>query len=814
MRRCRSLLIFIFFLLVILSGCGSGGGSGASAGTGTLLIDMPSGKSYSPAAYYEVVIADPVTLQPVVPSVRIIPPNTSVTIENVPLGNKLVKIEQFDENNNQIGYGSSVVNVIAGNNPKVTITVNNENAYWLIVHPVRSQWLTAQTPVEELDVAMNMVSMNRWSGSLSVQTPDGARYSMGDLGPGGSIYVQNYSYGYPPSSQTGAVLGGRGTGSYFEARASLSSASVPGDYTFQDNTGTLSKVVTSDAGYPQAPQISSPSSQSEPPLDSDIAVTWQPLGGSYKYLCEAYRLQESSSGNPIYTHYWSSVDTRDMNFACPNLLNKFISSLSSNTGATIPANTFPDGTEDIIIAVWAFPADQINIDPYSRTVDPYAQVGRAVIPTGMQAIILYPSAAKDPLVESVSPGSGRPLTVVTVSGDYFGYSHTGNSLSFNGTEVTAANVISWNYQQIICRVPVGAATGPVVVTTSTGPSNTDVIFTVDETPYIFSVNPPCGPVLSTVTINGVNFGPTQGASVVSFNGVDASLASSWSDTSIICQVPASASPGPVVVTTTQGTSNDDVIFGVTPAITSIGPDSGYIGSNTTITGSNFGASQGDGVLMFNGGAYAIITYWNDCLITCQVPDGAISGPVVVITQYGQSNNDKTYTVIPHILNVSPGSGPADTNVTVTGTAFGFARGTSTVSFNGVNAASYLSWTDTCVMCAVPPSASTGPVVLTTNDGSSNNDKTFTVTGPPEFPPSVGNISPSSGPAGTIVTIYGLNFGNSQDTVEFNGIAAAINSWVDNQIVCVAPDGGSTGPVTVTVDGIRSNEDKDFIYEEP
>jgi len=76
-----------------------------------------------------------------------------------------------------------------------------------------------------------------------------------------------------------------------------------------------------------------------------------------------------------------------------------------------------------------------------------------------------------------------------------------------------------------------------------------------QTPTIGSLLPTNGPVGSTVVINGSGFGLTQSASKVTFNGVDAGLASGWSDTQITTTVPSGATTGDVMVVTTVGGSS-------------------------------------------------------------------------------------------------------------------------------------------------------------------------------------------------------------------------------------------------------------------
>ena len=80
------------------------------------------------------------------------------------------------------------------------------------------------------------------------------------------------------------------------------------------------------------------------------------------------------------------------------------------------------------------------------------------------------------------------------------------------------------------------------------------------------------------------------------------------------------------------------------------------------------------------------------------------------------------------------------------------------------------------------------------------------TGTASAPPSITSLSPTSGSAGTSVTITGANFGSTQGTsaVNFNGAAATPSSWSDSTIVAPVPSGATTGNVVVTVGGVASN----------
>ena len=132
-----------------------------------------------------------------------------------------------------------------------------------------------------------------------------------------------------------------------------------------------------------------------------------------------------------------------------------------------------------------------------------------------------------------------------------------------------------------------------------------------------------------VTIAGTGYGAVQGASTVTFNGVDAGTAISWSDTEIIINVPVGATTGDVIVTV-DGVPSAGFAFTVLddPTIILLDPDSGWIGDWVTITGTNFGAAQGAASVEFNG-VTATITSWSDTEIVCRVPVGATDGNVVV-----------------------------------------------------------------------------------------------------------------------------------------------------------------------------------------
>lgn len=80
-------------------------------------------------------------------------------------------------------------------------------------------------------------------------------------------------------------------------------------------------------------------------------------------------------------------------------------------------------------------------------------------------------------------------------------------------------------------------------------------------PIITGLSPTSGPVGASVTIAGANFGQTQGASAVSFNGTAANT-TSWSSTGVVAIVPNGARTGNVNIAV-QGVKSNNLLFSVT-----------------------------------------------------------------------------------------------------------------------------------------------------------------------------------------------------------------------------------------------------------
>ena len=91
-----------------------------------------------------------------------------------------------------------------------------------------------------------------------------------------------------------------------------------------------------------------------------------------------------------------------------------------------------------------------------------------------------------------------------------------------------------------------------------------------------------------------------------------------------------------------------------PAITSLSPSSGPVGTVTTISGMQFGTAQD---MVSFGGIPATPTAWSDTSITVPVPVGASTGQVVV-TVAGVPSNPMMFSVTPTTITSTPSFVPA------------------------------------------------------------------------------------------------------------------------------------------------------------
>ena len=161
-----------------------------------------------------------------------------------------------------------------------------------------------------------------------------------------------------------------------------------------------------------------------------------------------------------------------------------------------------------------------------------------------------------------------------------------------------------------------------------------------------------------------------------------------------------------------------------PGIDEVYPARAYRGDLIYIWGSNFGDSAGTVTV---DGQPASVGLWTDSMVQVTVPQAATAGKVVV-TAGGHSSNTGSFLLLepPRLDSVSPSKGHVGDTVELRGCWFLDSRGAGdSVSFNGVVASYYQSWSDSSIKVRVPQGATSGPVMVSVN-GHLSNTKNFTV----------------------------------------------------------------------------------------
>jgi uncharacterized repeat protein (TIGR01451 family) len=427
-------------------------------------------------------------------------------------------------------------------------------------------------------------------------------------------------------------------------------------------------------------------------------------------------------------------------------------------------------------------------------------------------LLTLAGVASGQVITNLSPALGAVGDPVTIYGNNFGTTFTSiTNVWFHGTPVPVGNIsVVADFQINIAQVPAGATTGDVtlkkpggaVVSSTNSPTHPGLIFTVAGAgPYVTNffngtLGNVTGNVGSTVTILGIHL---TAANLVSFNGVPSTGTNLQTDWQIQATVPPGAMSGPIVVRTAAGsfsTTNNTLSaatnFFLPPVITGFATNIGRAGSNNVIiTGSNFLASDS---VKFAGTAATFIVLSNRA-INATVPAGAVTGPIFVSAPAGSVTTTSNFLVQPTISSIAPTTGNFGTSVVISGSnlneknpkptvAFAMSGGTTNALIVGTPAFGSIT-------CLVPTGAISGPITVTTTNGSDTSGQNF------YLPPAITAFNPTNSAPGSIVQISGNNF-TGITAVLFNGLSAS-NFWVTNNSTIGAgvPSGVITGPISVT-----------------
>ncbi len=419
-----------------------------------------------------------------------------------------------------------------------------------------------------------------------------------------------------------------------------------------------------------------------------------------------------------------------------------------------------------------------------------------------------------PTITGVAPAIAPAGSTITVTGTSFinvvqvYFLNVGAASSFTVNSPTQMTVVT----------PLGAQ-GPTEVevannlgASALNPATDSFTFGL-SVPAVSSVSPASGAPTggASVVIKGSGF---TGASAVKF-GATAATFTVNNDTQITATAPAGQGVVDIVVTGANGqspaTAADRFTYssgGSAPVVTAISPTAGSTLGDTTvvITGSGF---TGATAVKFGGTGATNFTINSDTQITALSPtSNTTTGPVdvTVVNAAGVStvvaNDQFTYTGVPFLSSIAPGTGPAagGTTVTITGGRFTGATG---VKFGPNPATNFTVISDSQVTATSPAGAGTVDVTVITAGGPSStlNQDRFVYIGATSAP-TVTGVNPTGGSTagGTSVVITGTNF-TGATAVKFGGAVAAsfmVNSAT--QVTAISPAGSGAVDVTVTAPG--------------
>ncbi len=486
----------------------------------------------------------------------------------------------------------------------------------------------------------------------------------------------------------------------------------------------------------------------------------------------------------------------------PRILTMTPAQGAPGTPVVITGTTFTGGTGLTGIAATvrfgSIVAGNVSVDgPTTITamVPATAPTGRISVttPAGTATSTTDFTVIRPPTITSFTPLAGPVGTAVTISGANLG---SVTSVSLNGVDASPVTVLSPTSVRVI--VPLTATTGKIAVANPTGPATSAAVFAVS--PAITSLTPTRGiPGTSgtpgtggipgtSVVIAGSTF---DGVTAVRFGSVPAPFTGNSSQ--ITVTVPPTAMSGVVSLTTPFGTAVSGTPFTVVraPVLSSLSPARGAVGSTLTLSGANIGTVT---TVIFNSsgnGNVSAITVLSASSVRVVVPEGAVTGRIGVTNEAGVATSATDFVLTPRLDSMSPARAIPGSPVPVTLTGFNF-DGATAVRFGAVPVTSLPVGDATHITVAVPPTAVTGKVSVTTPTGTATSVTDFIVV----RAPTITSFSPATGPEGTLVTLTGANLAGAS-SVAFNGAnVTALTIVSASSIRVVVPAGVATGKLGV------------------
>lgn len=446
-----------------------------------------------------------------------------------------------------------------------------------------------------------------------------------------------------------------------------------------------------------------------------------------------------------------------------------------------------------------------------------------------------PATLQNPVIISVDPKVATAGSSIDLTGSHFNSYASEQTVAFvkdgNVTEVTTTNRTD---SQLTIQVPNALTSGQYTIKLSWEQGSTTFDgFSVKEPEAlqltIASISPLNGEMGSTLTIEGTNFSTNVADNKVYFvNGQTNHEAEVKSGTSTSLEVvvpdlkPETYNIKVVVNDASNFADQSFVVKGPGPVITEISPIETELESVVTVMGENFGTDPDHIAIGFTNNGSTIYSHdfeLEDGVVKAKLPANLSAGAYNV---YLEANGEEvissqTITVTeiatPLVNAIAPNSGRVLDKFKIIGSNFGTDISQISVTLQGDHANPIIvtGITDKIIECEIPNfSLDAGDyLVEVTRKGvpatySVAHD--FTIL-PLEMV--VSGMSPSSGTAGTIVTIEGSNFSTGISDMEVKiggGLTARIISVKRNEIKAILPCGLAAGSIDLTLRHISTNKE--------
>lgn len=411
----------------------------------------------------------------------------------------------------------------------------------------------------------------------------------------------------------------------------------------------------------------------------------------------------------------------------------------------------------------------------------------------------------------LTPSSGKAGDKITVQGSF-------SQLLKEDVTILVGNINaeiqSISPSEIVFIIPPGVNTSGsydnrVEVSLRVGGVVTGNLFYLTLLPTFTDFSPKRGPINAAITLSGNNFpyySSWGNGLKIYFGSVYTTSFNTISSNSIRVNVPptVTSTSFPIAVevngikTTLPGEFTLDG-----PSVSTVSPTSGWPGTYLTISGSNFvnysyyDSGYRNVTSVKIGGVEASVSNITSSQISAAIPNSLTEGEYKVVVNCGPfvvEAPDKVRVKAMAFTGFSPTSGGPGREITLTG-EFNPSLYYN-VYFGNTAYSSPSSVTSTSMKVNVPGYLDAGDVKISIRSGSNinlSNNTAFTV-----LAPTITSISPTSGVAGTIVTISGSGF-SSYNVVKFGTTpTSTILSATESTLRVLVPSNLNPGAMKITV----------------